>query len=222
MTRADYFRFRTHASGLTDDELIHFDWFAQMAMYDCWSRPLLAEDAAIHMNLPFQPHTMADSDLRARIEQWHGEGLFRRKLDEDDGRLTYYLTPAGGALWAAERLPVWNCYHAWESAVGEGWLFVTAPSRKIARQYLHSAIRCRYINSYKRPRTYRLDGCWPDEDFPWPRFERAWQLRIRIKQDNGLLSPDWERLEKERTGWSTPEELIALRLSGKLPWPETF
>ncbi|WP_394795165.1 hypothetical protein [Armatimonas sp.] len=218
ITRSDYFRFRTHASGLTDDELIHFDWFAKMAMYDCWAPPIFAEDANLSMNLAFPPHTMEDEVLKVRLEQWHQDGLFRRNVDEDDGRLTYYLTSAGGALWAAERLPVWDCYHAWESAVGDGWLFVTAPDRKIARQQLRSAIASGYIRSYKRPKTYRLRNC-PDEDFPWPRFKRAWQLRIRVKRDNGLRPPDWERYEKERTGWSTPEKLISLRLSGKLPWP---
>ena len=70
-------------------------------------------------------------------------------------------------------------------------------------------------------RTYRLDGYWPDEDFPWPRFLCAWQLRIRVKRDDHTY-PNGEQFEKERTGWSDPEELISLRLSGKLPWPETL
>jgi hypothetical protein len=221
MTRAEYFRFRTYASGLTDDELIHFDWFAQMAMYGCWSPPIVAEDANLSMNLPFPPHTMEDEVLKACMEQWHRDGLFLREPDEYDGRLRYYLTPAGGALWAAERLPVWRCYYSWESAVGDGWLLITAPDRKIARQVLRSAIHRRSVKSYKRPRTYHLDDRWPDGDFPWPRFKRAWQLRIRVKRDDHI-SPNWERYEKERTGWSDPEELIALRLSGKLPWPKTI
>ena len=221
MNRAEYFRFRTGSSGLTDDELIHFDWFAKMAMYDCWSQPIFAEDANLSMNLAFLPHMMEDEVLRVRMEQWHRDGLFLQKLSDDDEPTYFFysLTKAGGALWAAERLPIWDCYYAWESAPGDGWLFVTAPNREIASQYLRSAIRCRYINSYKRPRTYRLDGYWPDEDFPWPRFKRAWQLRVRIKR-NDHTYPNGEQLEKERMGWSTPEELIALRLQGKLPWPD--
>ena len=135
----------------------------------------------------------------------------------------YYLTLAGGAHWAAERLPVWERYYSTTWDLGERFV-ITAPDRKIASHYLRSAIKCRYLRPRKRHSTYRLRD-WPPEEFPpfpWPRFRRAWQLQLRVKRDNGYLSTNWECLEKERTGWSDPVELISLRLNGTPPWPETL
>ncbi|MBB6048714.1 hypothetical protein [Armatimonas rosea] len=215
MTRAEYFRFRTHASGLTDDELIHFDWFARAAMDGSWSYWVPADEAALHMNLPFQPHTMTDAELIARIDRWEAAGLFQRN-DEDPS--CFMLTPVGGALWAAERLPVWERYYRVDFYSGAQRFMVTAPDQEIARKQLRSAIARGYIRSHKRPKTYRLRR-WPDEDFPWPRFKQAWQRQIRVKHGMDTF-PDWERLETDRVGWSRPVELIALRLSEKLPWPE--
>lgn len=230
MTRDDYFRFRTDSSGLTDDALILFDWYARMALLGCWAPPLYAEDAAFHLNLSFQPHTWEDRALEQQLARWQAAGLFECKpseVEEDEGRFLYFLTPSGAALWSAERLPVWERYYEISQYFeaypdrpkrprakhGEELFVITSPNRRMASGYLRSAIRCGYLYPIQRHRTYRIKQ-WPTEDFPWPRFRNAWQLRVRVKPDSPSRPFDHARFYQEKQGWSDPTDLIALRLNG--------
>ncbi|MGC3969694.1 MAG: hypothetical protein QM775_20890 [Pirellulales bacterium] len=100
------FYFRTHATDLSDDGLMLLD-----ALFDHGGTPirLLREvNFRPQWNLPFA-HSLSDVELLELLRSYVGRGIVTIS-DDCDARNYCAITPLGGALWEAERKPVWDRY----------------------------------------------------------------------------------------------------------------
>lgn len=240
MTRSDYFRFRTGASGWTDDELLLFD-----ALFTCCgagARQLSAKEYRRFTNFHVT-HSLSNQELVQRLRDWSALGLLESVVEPDPHPYRqFWLTSLGGALWESERLPVWErfydtLYHSCNAGYsflhnnpprprprhGEELLVITSPGRRIPGLWVRTATRHRLHRTIKRW-TMRRIADW--EPLGWRAFPTAWQLSVRVKASSGTCSgatwggdEDWEGMRRDRQAWRGCEELVELRLDGKLPWP---
>ena len=139
MTRDDYFRFRTGASGLSDDELMLLDGF-----FPGWQlngNYLDTENFSEYMNLDFT-HSMTSDALKSLLARWVEIGWLDH--EEEKGRYNLSLTLLGGAVWEQERLPVWNRFlqtSEWRLPGDSplAYLTISSPASNTIRAYLRTA-----------------------------------------------------------------------------------
>lgn len=95
--------FRTHATWLSDDDLILLD-----VMFDgsAMASMLGARHFLDQWNMP--PHGLSDEQLQCRLRWLCEHGVLDSIADDDGTRLQ--ITAAGGELWSRERCPVWERY----------------------------------------------------------------------------------------------------------------
>jgi hypothetical protein len=128
---------RTGVSDLSDSELLIFDFLFNKP---CDSSLLHDDVFSIHANLPFG-HGLTNIELDERIRKWLGLGLLKQRREDK----VISMSPKGGKLWSAERLPRWE-YYCYDSSYLEGHksiLNVESPRLSTAREFCENARRCR-------------------------------------------------------------------------------
>jgi hypothetical protein len=101
MTRPPY---RTGRTNLTDADLIILDaMFSGGALF----RNIRRADYAEQQNTPYT-HNLSDQKLRVRLEQLCQRQVIEQATHEIG--TWHRLTAEGGALWSAERMPIWDRY----------------------------------------------------------------------------------------------------------------
>lgn len=196
---------RSYATNLSDDELILLD-----AMFD--QRRTMKQLRAVNFGeaINFPPeyiHQLDDYDLRDTMGSLVARGWV--DIEKGDGRTTYGLTAAGGALWERERRPDWDRYvrsSSWCERI-EGldqWLAeVMSPSVEIAAAFYACD---RDVKIYKTGLTI-LD------DYPllyWKTFPTVYQILAPYSPLMDWPSVDWEVYEQNRVWWRDLMELGGL------------
>jgi hypothetical protein len=126
---------RAGVSDLNDAELLIFDFLFNKS---CHSSLLYDDVFSSHANLPFG-HGLTNVELDERISKWLRLGLLKQRLGEN----SVSMSPKGGKLWAAERLPRWE-YYCDDSSHLEGdksFLNVESPQLSTARSFCEYARR---------------------------------------------------------------------------------
>ena len=221
LTRSEYFRYRTGTSGLSNDELMLFDWFfdgSTYPLYTCYE-----EVFAIHANLPFS-HGFSDDHVRLLLRRWQDYGWLTDKNDYYDTEVgpCYTLTPAGGAVWEAEWNPPWPlyCVNPSRGSCTFGRRAVHAEkivscSRTTAQAFFLTRLKCHWFDGTvsRTARSWKTLRSPHTTFIPWKAFPQVFELRFYLRRSKYRL-PDWELYEKENRWWLSPYDLAKLRLEG--------
>lgn len=92
---------RTHATSLTDDELILLD-----CLFNCDAPPAFLSREGWSELWRVSPHNLTNRKLRQAIKRLVSSGMLQ--MNRDNGRSHLSMTEMGGRAWEAERLPVWS------------------------------------------------------------------------------------------------------------------
>ncbi|MBI5928599.1 MAG: hypothetical protein HY862_04780 [Chloroflexi bacterium] len=198
---------RTHATNLTDDELILLD-----AMFDKRRsmRQLQAENFGEAINFPPEYiHQLDDYELRDALGSLVARGWVDMERADSNRYMLYGLTTAGGDVWELERQPDWDRYvrsSSWcERIAGlDQWLAeVLSPSVEIAAAFYSSD---REVKIHKAGLTI-LD----DYDLLyWKTFPTIYQILAPYSPLMDWPSVDWEVYEQNRVWWRDLMELGGL------------
>jgi hypothetical protein len=131
---------RTSNTSLTDNQLVLCD-----ALFDGggYVYVLWDEEAAERQSV-VETHTMDEATVEVTLTEMERAGWVQRyyaPYDATGYRQHVRLTPAGGDLWAKERLPDWNryCYAmTYQDDTRRMWS-VDSPSLETAQTYLETA-----------------------------------------------------------------------------------
>lgn len=256
------FFWRTGATDLTDGELLILDFLFDLNRVPY--RALRNEAFAFHHNC-VAGHGMDDDALWDVLDRRVADGTLRltlEEIDRDDAEpgdergdvpdpaggpplhRYYALTPAGGRLWEAERLPDWDryCSYMEESDPDReppGIMSAFAPDKEIARALLEA---CAAMNDDHRPDwaaltsrewhdlRFDLEGDERDEaPSPWLPLWRPFPLlyQLDVPFNDGDLNgerecssvkwPDFAEYERRRRQfgwWCNYKEIMALHKPG--------
>ena len=127
-------KYRTHTTGLSDDELLILD--VMFDSYVTW--PMLRRR---HFTNQFnaESHSLDDEHLVETLRRFVREDVIAPIEHTFRGHRYIGLTPAGGGLWSRERCPVWECYamsRIRESTTDRELLTVRAATAQIRDDYL--------------------------------------------------------------------------------------
>lgn len=96
---------RSRSTDLTDDELLILDvMFTHSVTY-----PMLRMGNFVPQ-FNAQPHTLTDDELRSTLRSFWQRGITEVGDRRFQGHRYASITPKGGELWAAERMPNWERY----------------------------------------------------------------------------------------------------------------
>lgn len=189
---------RTGKTSLTNNELILFDalWDADCAWW------MLHQSDFNDFMLP-ESHNLSDDELAQLLNELVLRGLLREYLyvyAENPDKRYFGLTPKGGALWEAERNPIWSKYVS--AYVYEGRYVVESPSLKTAQNYMRTmqkvdAAAPQSLIEVHKP-NYRLLG--------WKDFSLVYEISGGIASDTGSF--DWDGYLDNLDWWRDVHELI--------------
>lgn len=203
--------FRTHVTGLSDDELTLLD-----VMFDSIVVPNMLRRCNIYAQFLMEPHSLENADLEHTLTRFLREGIIRQTERYFRDQQYIAITPYGASLWSSERCPVWErfCVDRIFSEVGERrGMSVCAVSATIRDDYLRIAHR--NIQHLKRA-IIRDIGL-----LEWKSFERLHvglvvyrvpKLPAVQTQDSVLAFTEerWRHIrhtERDRTWWRCVGEL---------------
>jgi hypothetical protein len=192
---------RTGKTTLTDNELILFDalWDADCAWWMLRQREF--EDFMLTYT-----HNMSDAELVKTLGALQQRGLLREYLyvyAENGDKRYFGLTPESGALWEAEREPIWDKYVS--AYVYDGRYVVESPSLEIARQYMRVM---QQVDSAAPEQVIQIDK--PNYRLlSWKDFPMVYEFSGGIEQESGYF--DWDGYLNELDWWRDIHELDWLK-----------
>ena len=193
---------RTSQSGLTDDELMIFDFWALNGGASLGI--LNRESFPIHNNSVYS-HSFSEKELEERFSVWKQQGWI---VEKDNGEERFYtLTFVGGEIWESERLPCWDLFCLDTSYLTDdeqqSWLEIFCVKEEVGRAFAKTALAC---GLYHFPlEQLSLTEAAHNEPLDWKSFPRVWSWKVQLQE--GLGGLDWEVYEKERSWWRSLDEL---------------
>lgn len=204
---------RTHATHLSDDELILFD-----AVFDGMHSfsALRSEEFGMALNFPEEhEHHFADDALQRVLENFVATGLFRSEVEEEHLKRTFYgLTAEGGRLWELERQPDWMRYingawstpTDWDDMENAPWLVdLESISLEIAKAYWLSEIPEVEMAEVEITRLENSPIVY------WKIVPEVYVLGATSPPFKSEPFRDWEAYEQRRIWWVTLMELGGLQ-----------
>jgi hypothetical protein len=195
---------RTHATSLSDDELILLDvifdgpaplrMLRQSMFWDYWNR---------------QPHNLDDHQLRDTLDLFCEARILVSELFtwRNETRPCYGLTPHGGELWESERTPVWDRYATdrylcGPESSGRQTMSICALSANIRDDFWQIGGKTgMWSSDVGRVRFWQISR---HVLIPWKSFPRIFVAIAKIRECHEC---DWALYETRRTWWRTVEEL---------------
>jgi hypothetical protein len=200
---------RTHATDLSDDELLLFDF-----MFDCKTPAhyLMAKAYPDHLNTPYT-HGLSDAELEAALDALVACGLVVRSTSCVGAGWVFGLSPEGGGMWERERRPDWSLYVRDSAEFTDQeteCVSIVSPSQQTVRQFLTAASDCGLWTPLDEPRE---DWTTDTDLVPWKELGLLARVRFAAAAERPL-TPDWKSYEARRTWWSSISELHRLRRGG--------
>ena len=203
--------YRTHATNLTDDEVILLDAF--FGIFGHMKIGFLYQkDFGMQFNTRFS-HRLTNSEVETTISKFEKQGYLETKHSERDAELLYKLSPKGGELWELERDPDWNKYCGGYSPEKEhgNSSEITSPSIDLPYQFVETMIEC----GLYPPHTEILETIeyYDVDDFvSWKHFDKLYQLRLSFGKDRESHYPikGW-LYDQKQTWWRNTAELMRLK-----------
>lgn len=208
---------RTHATDLTDNELLLCDFLFDTSLAFHHMR---IGDYSLHMNCRYS-HSLDDDQLRETLASLVG----RRHLKEGIGPIynvetrdwshgpRYTLTESGGDLWDREREPDWNSFVAtahWELGLNSrGMMRIMCIDERIGRMCLGSMFGAGLVSPIGRIRVRAIRNI---RLLPWKTFSRVYSIRCKTNDsiDDEPVPADWSVYNARRTWWRDIQELDSL------------
>ena len=213
---------RTGVTGLTDDELLLFDFMFDKSLA---FRHMRRDDYAFHMNTSYS-HDLDDTQLGDTLRALCERGLIRsrrepiwsterREFEEGD---RYTLTEQGGAMWQLERLPDWTAYVRTRHRDGEntttGSIRITCVDESIARLCAGGMFAAGLVTPLARLRVRAAFGV---QLLPWKRFDKLAVLHFRTRNSfaDATSHVRWNVYEAARRWWEDITQLQSLIKQGR-------
>jgi hypothetical protein len=193
---------RTHATSLSDDELIILD-----VMFDCRPPLRLLRRSVFRNQWNLCSHNLDDEQLRDTIDRFCEAGILASEsAARGEGTCLYYgLTPHGGELWEAERTPIWDRYATERyggDASGRETVSICALSANIRDDFWQIGSEARMWGSdVGRVRFWEISR---HVLIPWKNFPR---IHVAVAQIRQCYDCDWPLYNARRTWWRDVEEL---------------
>lgn len=194
---------RTHATSLTDDELIFLD-----VMFDGAAPFRMLRQSMFMDYWNSDPHSLDDCQLRDTIDRFCEGGVLEPDPFGYQNQTYYGLTRHGGALWESERTPVWkryvlNSYRAMPS--GKQMVSILAVSADVRDDYWCTGCDLgMWSSNIARVRFWRIAN---HTLIPWKRFPHIYVAVAIVNQDQEEPNTAWMLYEARRTWWQNVSEL---------------
>ena len=198
---------RTHASELTDDELVIFDFLWRD---DAPRHMLYKEPLAVHANTPYS-HSIPDEELGARLFDLVDRDLLRMHTSPPRaGRLpgseeSVGLTKRGFEAWESERRPDWTRYieDSWE----DDCLTVAALSAELGSRFIEVCRESGVWNIGEETARCRVER--HVSLVRWKTFDEVHYFELPVPE--GTWRPtNWTLYESKRVWWGNVAELGSL------------
>ena len=191
---------RTHATSLSDDELILLDvMFWGGAYYRLLRRSIFRDQ----WNCP--PHNLDDAELKKVLKQLVHSDVLRAERVDGEWRLS--LTTQGGQLWEAERKPRWEKYAtAGHRDLRSGKVLLTICSTSPQTREELWTIGCQtgcFAYSSGRIRRATIRNCCLIQ---WKQLTPVYSLPA-VLDDCWTEHEDLRAYEERRTWWSSAWEI---------------
>jgi len=209
---------RSHATELSDDELILFD-----VLFDSYtSVNSLKKEDEFSLRFNYKSHAMNANELKDTIERFVANGLMRFKLcvhGRNNEIVTYVgLTEKGGKLWEMERLPIWDKFVTDSSYDYNGFceLAIISPNLQVAKDFIKIAQECK-LYELSDPIDLEIEELQKEETkeiIPWKTFDKLYKITSRLSDRTGRESPqdtNWVLYETKLMWWRTVDELQMLK-----------
>jgi hypothetical protein len=206
---------RTHATPLSDDELILLD-----VMFDAGASLRLLRRSVFADQWNHPSHNLDDDQLRDTIDRFCEAGILASEpfTWRDEMVSIYWLTPHGGTLWEAERTPVWERYvsgrRSFTRSSGREIVSFCALSENVLSDYWRLGDIDMWRSDVVRVRFWQISR---HAIIPWKDFPRIHAAVIYVKDnDSGGVCQDaqvykgawgWRLYESRRTWWQSVKEL---------------
>jgi hypothetical protein len=193
---------RTHATVLSDDELILLD-----VMFDCRPPLRLLRRSVFRNQWNLCSHNLDDEQLRKTIDRFCEAGILVSESSSwgEEICLYYGLTPHGGELWEAERTPIWDRYAT------ERYGGYSSGRETVTIRALSASIRDDFWRVGNDARMWDSDGgrvrFWEISRHVliyWKNFATIYVAVAHIRDCYGC---DWSLYNARRTWWRNVEEL---------------
>jgi hypothetical protein len=195
---------RTHATSLTDDELILLDVMFELRVP---VRSLTRDFFREQWNCT--PHQLDDVELRETIRRFYRDGLLK-KADGSIFGPYVGMTAEGGRRWEAERLPDWDRF------VSEGYREPTTELQLVSIESFTAGTRdnfwriCSDLNVFSFPVAPRVKfRTLKKRQLVYWKPETVTHIAVAIgpRNDDFGGRESWQKYETERTWWRSVREL---------------
>lgn len=191
---------RTHATSLTDDELILLD--VLFSHHGTSYRLLRQRDFVAQWNC--QSHALNDDQLAETLNRMVNVGWLETWEHGNRG-CCYRMIPAGGRQWELERAPEWDRYaidRYGETRSGEPLVTIAATTAERRDDFWRIGCEVGMLaHSLGRVRRATIRN---HALIPWKTFPAIYVLVARL--DDWAVSSDWRALEERRTWWRCVRE----------------
>jgi len=196
---------RTHASSLSDDELVIFDflWDAGAPVSLLYGQVL-----PLHANTSYS-HSIPDSELHGHLLALVERGLLEvgtSDMGPAHARCptdVFDLTGAGFVAWESERLPDWSRYI--QDGCLDARLTVAAPSLQVGMRFVE-VCRCTGLwNIADVEALHRVET--GVQLLPGKTFDEVHFFDMPTLEEDSHRQVDWAQYQSERIWWRTIGEL---------------
>jgi hypothetical protein len=194
-------RRRTHATSLTDDELILLD-----CLFGCGAPAQFLRREGFEDMWNFASHSLNDDDLRKTIKRFVSCEFLEVRKHADGSFLC--MTARGGREWEAERLPVWHRFAGdgggdFEMEPGKSHVTIRATTPQTLDDFWTIG---REIGYFTEP-SGLIERTTVKDAFlvPWKCFSEAFFLSAVLKPRPWHV--DWPEFNRRRTWWRTVNEM---------------
>jgi hypothetical protein len=198
---------RTHATPLSDDELILLD-----VIFYGFAPLRMLRKAVFADQWNYCSHNLDDDQLCETLDRLCQTGILASDSDVGpDGACLYYgLTSHGGALWEAERTPIWGRYlidaECGCLSSGRRLLSICALSASIRDDYLQvGRDMALWSGDIARARRWQIAN---HVLIPWRSFP---QIHVAVAtlddREDECMNTNWIHYEAKRTWWRDVMEL---------------
>lgn len=97
--------YRTHATSLTNDDLVILD-----VLFHGAAIPAMLRRRHFKEQWNAEPHRLDDAALESALDRMLKDGILERGESQSRRHHVVRMTPHGGDLWSRERCPIWQRY----------------------------------------------------------------------------------------------------------------